>query len=150
MKAKGFTILELIVVISVLLILIGIAIPRIKGMQDSGNITKANAELQTLQTAMESYYSNQNPKAYPVSSTTPCATVFDTASPKIISSPLYDPFGTTNTTEYDMLVSSNGTYYMFASVGAGGTAISGSTVITPTGTCTCTSPNICKSNGTGC
>src|SRR5271170_4257789 len=97
---KGFTILELIVVISVLLILIGIAIPRIKGMQDSGNITKVKAELQTMQAAMESYYSNQSTHAYAPATTAPCATYFDGQTPKIISSPIYDPFASANI-EYD-------------------------------------------------
>jgi len=53
---KGFTIIELVIVISVLIILIGIAIPRMKGMQDSSNIVRAKKELQTLQAAVESYY----------------------------------------------------------------------------------------------
>ena len=66
---KGFTILELLVVISVLVILIGIAIPRFKGMQDAGRVAQAKGELQTVQTAIESYYMNASPNAYPSSST---------------------------------------------------------------------------------
>jgi len=62
---KAFTILELVIVLSVLVILIGIAIPRMKGMQQAGQITQIKAELQTLQAAVESYYSNSSPSAYP-------------------------------------------------------------------------------------
>jgi len=53
--AKGFTILEILVVLAVLAILIGTAIPRIKGMQDQASITKAKGELKSIQAAMESY-----------------------------------------------------------------------------------------------
>ncbi len=52
---RGFTILEILVVLAVLAILIGMAVPRIKGMQDQGSITRAKSELRTLQTAVESF-----------------------------------------------------------------------------------------------
>src|SRR3990167_8472314 len=55
-RLKGFTLIELLIVIAVIAILIGIALPRFKGIQDEGNISKAKGELRTLQTAVESYY----------------------------------------------------------------------------------------------
>mgnify|MGYP000748903584 CR=1 FL=1 len=67
---KAFTIIELLVVIAVISIIIGIAVPRIKGMQDQANVSKAEGETKTLQAAVESYYINQNPNAYPATSTT--------------------------------------------------------------------------------
>jgi prepilin-type N-terminal cleavage/methylation domain-containing protein len=45
MDEKAFTILELVIVLSVLVILIGIAIPRIKGMQQAGQTAQVKAEL---------------------------------------------------------------------------------------------------------
>ncbi len=57
---KGFTILELLIVIAVIAILVGIALPRFKGMQDEGNIAKAKGELRMLQTAVESYKIHNN------------------------------------------------------------------------------------------
>lgn len=61
---KGFTLIELLIVIAVISILIGIALPRFKGMQEEGKIAQAKAELRTLQTAVESYYIHNN-NTYP-------------------------------------------------------------------------------------
>ena len=121
---RGFTIVELLVVISVIAILLGIIIPRFKGMQQEANITKARAELKTLQTATESWHIHQNPKAYPATSATPCVTYFDTATPSIISAVVYDPFAAPGT-EYNYALSPGGAYYVLWSVGPNGTAITG-------------------------
>lgn len=121
---RGFTIVELLVVISVIAILLGIIIPRFKGMQEEGNRTKAKAELKTLQTAIESWHIHQTPQAYPATSATPCATYFNTASPLIVSAPLYDPFAAPST-EYNLALSPAGAYYVMWSVGPNGTAITG-------------------------
>ena len=86
---KGFTILELLVVIMVITILLGIALPRFKGMQDEGNIAKAKGELRTLQTAVESYYVH-NGNVYPAALATLTA-----AGPNIVSVIPTDPFNST-------------------------------------------------------
>lgn len=52
-RSRGFTILEILVVLAVLAILIGMAVPRIKGMQDQAGISRAKSELRTLQAAVE-------------------------------------------------------------------------------------------------
>jgi prepilin-type N-terminal cleavage/methylation domain-containing protein len=145
---KGFTILELLVVISVLVILIGIAIPRFKGMQDAGRIAQAKAELLTLQTAVESYYINASPRAYPASSTTLGGSTLTSAAPAIISAALYDPFGATATTEYKYVYTSP--YYVIGSVGTG-SDLSTLAVSAGTGTVTKATGNLCVTNGvTGC
>ncbi len=145
---KGFTILELLVVISVLVILIGIAIPRFKGMQDAAKVAQAKGELQTMQAAIESYYMNQTTKAYPASNATVGASVLSTQSPQIISStPPYDPFGSTSTTEYIYTKSANGNHYVIYSVGAAG---SGSASIVNGGTVTISNSALCVTNGSGC
>ena len=60
---KGFTIIELLIVIAVISILVGIALPRFRGMREEGLIAQAKGELRTIQTALESYFIHNN--AYP-------------------------------------------------------------------------------------
>lgn len=112
---KGFTIIELLIVIAVIAILIGIALPRFKGMRDEGNMAKAKGELRTLQTAVESYYVHNNiyPAAFPDD--------LEDATPQIIGETApTDPFKTG--TDYNFADSPNGNYYAIWSVGPGGTA----------------------------
>lgn len=120
MKKHGFTILEILVVLAVLAILIGIAVPRIKGMQEQANITKVKSELKTIQTAIESYYINNG--VYPDSSGQRAFNLTSKslaleANPQIISGVMYDPFGKGDYLEYFYKTSSNGQYYVVASVG---------------------------------
>ncbi|MBF0511398.1 MAG: prepilin-type N-terminal cleavage/methylation domain-containing protein [Candidatus Omnitrophica bacterium] len=147
---KGFTVIELIIVISVLVILIGIIVPRMNGMQQQGYITKVQAELLTLQSAMESYYNNSpKPASYPPSSPSPCVAYFIWATPRIITSAMYDPFSPAS--EYDLVTSVNGQYYVFGSVGVNGRNFDGFT-IDNTGTVNKGSNTniICITNGIGC
>ena len=116
---KSFTIIELLVVISVLGILVAIAIPRIIGMQQNSNLTKANNELNTLRAALESYRTFDTSHTFPPTTTTIGATYLSVATPKMVDV-LYDPFGATSTTEYNYLCSSNGKYYVVWSVGIPG------------------------------
>jgi general secretion pathway protein G len=116
---KAFTILELLVVISVLGILIGIVVPRFKGMQDNGKLTKAKGEVRSIMAALESYRTF-NATQYPPSTTTLIASYLLAASPQIINV-LYDPFGSTTTTEYNYKCSSNGNYYVVFTQGVNAT-----------------------------
>jgi prepilin-type N-terminal cleavage/methylation domain-containing protein len=111
---KGFTLIELLIVIMVIAILIGIALPRFRGMQDEASTTKAAAELRTLQTAVESWYIHRNPHTYPVAGAT-WETQLTTAAPEIIGAVLVDPFN--GTAQYGYALSGNGRYYVIWSVG---------------------------------
>lgn len=120
MNSNAFTILELLIVISVLTILTAIAIPRFKGMQEASYIVQAKEDLKTLQAAIESYktstghypaYNNPN-----VEISTLSANYLLTASPKIIPNVLYDPFRTS--TEYSYMVGSTDRYYAVWSAGS--------------------------------
>jgi len=117
MKKSGFTILEILVVLAVLVILIGIAVPRIKGMQDQGKIAKVKSELKTIQTALETYRINKKPLAYPATTSRITEDVLVIAVPQVVPNIMYDPFGATTTTEYVYVLSANGEYYVIASNG---------------------------------
>ncbi|MFH1783779.1 MAG: prepilin-type N-terminal cleavage/methylation domain-containing protein [bacterium] len=118
---EGFTLIELLIVMAVIAILIGIALPRFRGMQDESNLARARSELRTLQTGVESYYINSSPKTYPAydGGSTVWQVALTGATPQIISSVLYDPFGATATTQYRYDASPNRSYYIIWSRGAG-------------------------------
>ncbi len=131
---KGFTILELLIVIAVIAILVGIALPRFKGMQDEGNIAKAKGELRMLQTAVESYQIHYSALPVALSNLT-------TAIPQIAPSTLpTDPFGGA---AYGYTVA--GDYFVAYSKGPGATG--GSASITNAGVASDTQQCIYVTNG---
>jgi len=107
------------IVIVIISILIGAALPRFKGMQDEANQSKAQSELRTLQIAVESYYLNQDPKAYPDTGKTICDDYLNDASPLIIADVLYDPF-MVSAQEYNYFLSDSEEYYVLLSAGFNG------------------------------
>ena len=112
---RGFTLIELMIVMAVIAILVGIALPQFRGMQEEGLIAQAKAELMTLKTAVESYYIHTG--AYPADSAT-WQSVLITASPVIVRAALIDPFGATTTTQYQIMYSASPReYYAIWSVG---------------------------------
>ena len=115
-NAKGFTLMELIIVISVITILVGIALPRLRGLQDEGNTAKAAAELRALQAAVESYYVH-NSRTYPAdgSATWQSVLTASTTRPRLVGAALVDPFNGTVQYQYDR--SANGLYYVISSIG---------------------------------
>ena len=52
---RGFTLIEILVVITLILIIAGIALPRFAGVSAEGKKAKAAGELKTLQTALDAY-----------------------------------------------------------------------------------------------
>jgi len=148
MNKKGFTILEILVVLSVIAILISVAVPRLKGMQDQANISKVKAELKAEQSSLESYYTNASPNAYPATTTT-LGTTLIAATPQILPSALTDPFAAAGT-QYNYIL--NGKFYSIWSVGTAGdgsiSAISSTTgAVTKAGTA---GSVLCITNGSGC
>ena len=131
---KGFTLIELLIVIAVISILIGIALPRFRGMQEEGWIAQAKGELVTLQAAVESYYIHNNdyPSNWPGD--------IEGATPDIIGTDApTDPFNSGN--DYGYATSANGDYYVIYSAGPGGNgsaAVSDAGVVTETNGTSCT------------
>lgn len=135
---KGFTIIELLVVIAVIAILVGIALPRFKGMQDEGNISKAKAELRTLQSAIESYYIHNN-NAYPATGAAALQTALAAATPSIITYVPTDPFSSSGADYGYVLGGTNNKFYVVYSAGPGGN-----------GSATITSDAVVETNGSSC
>ncbi len=127
-KRQGFTILELLIVIAVISIIIGIALPRFKGMQDEGNIAKAKGELRTLQTGVESY-AIHNAGSYPAT-----LAPLTTATPRIVGTMPKDAFKPASDYGY----ATSGGYYVIYSVGQG---TNGSCTISSAGSGTVTETN---------
>ncbi len=141
---RGFTLIEMMIVIVVIAILIGVLLPQFRGTQDEASIQRARAELRTLATAIESYYiHNSNTLPTALSSLT-------SATPRIVSSIPNDPFrgGATSYTYYR---DTGGTplYYVVFSYGLDRAATI--TAISTSGTLTggtTSMDDICVTNGT--
>ena len=90
---KGFTLVELVIVMAVIAVILSVVIPNLRGMQQESQITKAEGELNTLKSAIVSYWRN-NGNVYPANITT----ALTGASPQIVSAILTDPFSTDTST----------------------------------------------------
>jgi type II secretion system protein G len=135
---KGFTLIELLIVIAVISILIGIALPRFRGMQEEGNIAKAKGELRTLQTAVESYYIHNN-NTYPTDFPDDLENDSSATGPKLIGETApTDPFNPGN--DYGYFKGGAGDqYYVIYSVGLDGD-----------GSATITDDEVVETNGSSC
>jgi len=144
MRRKAFTLIELLIVMAVIAILIAIAIPSFRGMQNEARKTKAQGDVRVVKIAVESYYKNNG--QYPAEAN--YQTTLLNASPRILEAPLYDPFGATSTTAYmyDLSTGDPATarYYVIYSVGP---ASNGTAAVDNNGTVTTSNDAIWESNG---
>lgn len=89
---RGFTIIELLLIMLTMVTLMKVLLPNMKGMQSEGALSKVDEELVTLKTAITSYWRNHN--AYPGNITSDLVNT----TPQLLSAPLKDPFNTDNGT----------------------------------------------------
>jgi general secretion pathway protein G len=134
MRKKGFTIIELLIVIAVIAILVGIALPRFRGMREEGLIAQAKGEMRTLQTALESYYIHNG--AYPTALSN-----LTSATPNVIGAALpADPFNGTNNYGYANDGATPVKYYVLYTIGPsanGSATVSTAGVVTETNGASC-------------
>ncbi len=64
MKRKGFTLIEMVIVIAILGILIAIAVPRFAGFRDRAQDSADKATAATIGKAAELYYATEGGKLY--------------------------------------------------------------------------------------
>ncbi len=64
-KRKGFTLVEIMIVVAIIVLLAAIAIPNLLRARLSANEATAIAAMRTLSTAAESFRAAQSPPAYP-------------------------------------------------------------------------------------
>lgn len=90
---KGFTLLEVLIVVAVIIIIAAIALPRFLGVSEQGRKARANGDLRVLQSAIESYVLNTN--AIPADEGT-VGGALEGANPQIVSdyTAFQDPFST--------------------------------------------------------
>jgi prepilin-type N-terminal cleavage/methylation domain-containing protein len=142
---KAFTLIELLIVMAVIAILIAIAIPSFRGMQNEARKTKAQGDVRVVKIAVESYYKN-HANLYPAEAN--YQTTLLGASPRILESNLYDPFGATSTTTYVYDTSTGDPttahYYVIYSVGPNG---DGTAAVDNSGIVSASGEAIWESNG---
>ncbi len=89
---KGFTLVELVIVMAVIALILSIAIPNFRSMQQEGSLTKAEGDLDTIKIAITSYWRN-NSQAYPAN----VHSALTAASPAVITKVLSDPWNSDST-----------------------------------------------------
>jgi len=113
-SSRGFSLLEMIFVLGIVVVVLGISVVRMRGMSDQKNIETARGDLRAIQTAVNAYYLN-NSSVYPAGSDWQSNDLAND-SPRVLRQVLYDPFRAANT-EYSYSVSGDGKYYVIYSYG---------------------------------
>lgn len=91
-QRKGFSLVELVIVMAVIALILSIAIPNFRAMQQEGSLTKVEGDLDTLKVAITSYWRN-NTQSYPAN----IHSALTGATPSVITKVLADPWTTDST-----------------------------------------------------
>lgn len=110
---RGFTLIELMVVIAIIGLLASIILVSLSTAQQKGRDARRIADLKEIETALELYYSDHN--SYPVATTqTSAVTALTALVPTYISNLTDDPLG--GSYHYVYLSTAGGTFYCLGSI----------------------------------
>ncbi len=116
-KEKGFTLVELMVVIIILAVLTGIAIPSYMALRNRARTAAAQSEMKNIATALEIYQSDL--EAYPLTAAYPAALQPD----YMATVPVNDPWAVA------YVYASDGTTYTLTCYGPDGAAAGGDDIV---------------------
>jgi prepilin-type N-terminal cleavage/methylation domain-containing protein len=103
---RGFSLVELVIVMAVIALLLSIAIPNFRSMQQEGQLTQVEGDLNTLKSAVTSYWKNHE-FAFPSNIHSDLVG----AVPSVITKVARDPFNTDSTNStYGYGTGSDGTF----------------------------------------
>jgi len=112
---RGFTIIEMIVVLAVIAFLISVAVPAFTAMSNQAKQVKVDGDLHVMKLALDTY--NMRNYRFPEDDVEQGQAALLAESVSVLESYRYDPFAADTTTRYEYIVSSNGQYYVVYSVG---------------------------------
>jgi len=108
---RGFSLVELVIVMAVIALILSIAIPNFRSMQQDANLTRAEGDLETLKMAVVSYW-RQADFVWPAN----LHSALTSATPAVITETLNDPWLTDSTNKtYGFLTGTDpvfGPYFM--------------------------------------
>lgn len=124
MKAEGFSVLELIVMLAIAALILGIMIFRTQGVNVQQRMDTAKGDLLGLEKAINAYYLNhkegEGHHMFPAGADWQSGDLVNDGA-RVLSHALYDPFQT-GRVEYNYRTSPSGKYYVVFSVGPDGVA----------------------------
>lgn len=107
-KRKGFTLLEIMIVISIIGIIIGVLLPNYNDLRRRGRDQARKAGVKAFAEAIELYKLNQSPPAYPASINITPGAIWQVGSTVYMNKTPKDPLYSTNPTNYFYRYGRNG------------------------------------------
>lgn len=112
LKSRGFTLVELLIVVSIIAILTGMLTVNLADARERARDAQRKADLKQIQNALELYKNDQNPQSYPTTETWKTALSSSGFMKKIPTDPTHDQvaswpdisFTRTDTLEYTLIV----------------------------------------------